>query len=298
MLVAALLLAVGVTACSRDASSSLPRPSKPFCEAAHRYDVRIDEARRPSASRSALVQRMADHAPKDIADDAQTFLDALERRGRRRQVRRRQPQDQRRGRQREPPSAAEGCDLYKQDTRRAGSDDARGALRRGRVRVRRPRVRSAVSAGASPAAADEITGGCTALVNGQDGALAHEGRPARGARRRAGRDHRQHPGGVRAAEPDEQRRRSRSSVIDGLIDVTSDEQESVGPIVLGRRRERRRLLRRRRRPLPHRGHEPRRQDGDCEYSRVPAARGGHALGPDRARSRSPRSSSARSARSS
>ena len=79
MLVATLLVAVGATACSRDASSSLPRPSKPFCEAAHRYDVRVEKLA-PIGEQINIVQQMADHAPKDIAKDTQTFLDALERR--------------------------------------------------------------------------------------------------------------------------------------------------------------------------------------------------------------------------
>jgi hypothetical protein len=79
MLVAILLLAVGVTACSGDESSSLPRPSKPFCEAAHRYDVRV-EKNAPISEQIHIVQEMADHAPKDIAKDTQTFLDALQRR--------------------------------------------------------------------------------------------------------------------------------------------------------------------------------------------------------------------------
>jgi hypothetical protein len=78
MLVAALLLTVGVTACTRDESSSLPRPSKPFCEAAHRYDVRVEKLA-PIGEQIQIVQRMADHAPKDIAKDTQTFLNALQR---------------------------------------------------------------------------------------------------------------------------------------------------------------------------------------------------------------------------
>jgi hypothetical protein len=78
LLAAATLVAVGTSACSRDSGSSLPRPSKPFCEAAHRYDVRV-EKRVPVAEQIRLVQRMADHAPKDIARDTAVFLSALER---------------------------------------------------------------------------------------------------------------------------------------------------------------------------------------------------------------------------
>jgi hypothetical protein len=79
LLVATLLVAVGTSACSRDDSSSLPRPSKPFCEAAHRYDVRVEKLA-PIGEQINIVQKMADHAPKDIAKDTKTFLDALQRR--------------------------------------------------------------------------------------------------------------------------------------------------------------------------------------------------------------------------
>jgi hypothetical protein len=72
-------IAVGGVACSGDSSSSLPRPSKPFCEAAHRYDVRVEE-RAPIGEQIQIVQKMADHAPKDIARDTNVFLDALQRR--------------------------------------------------------------------------------------------------------------------------------------------------------------------------------------------------------------------------
>ena len=79
MLVTTVLLTVGVTACSGDEGTTLPRPSKPFCEAAHRYDVRV-EKRASISEQIQIVQEMADHAPKDIATDTQTFLDALQRR--------------------------------------------------------------------------------------------------------------------------------------------------------------------------------------------------------------------------
>ena len=72
-------IVVGAAACSRDGSSSLPRPSKPFCVAAHRYDVQV-EKRASISDQIRLVQKMADHAPKDIVKDTATFLDALERR--------------------------------------------------------------------------------------------------------------------------------------------------------------------------------------------------------------------------
>jgi hypothetical protein len=75
----AALLTVAITACSEGSESSLPRPSKPFCEAAHRYDVRV-EKRASITEQIKLVREMDDHAPKDIAKDTDTFLDALERR--------------------------------------------------------------------------------------------------------------------------------------------------------------------------------------------------------------------------
>lgn len=78
LLVAAVLLAAGAAGCSRD-PSTLSRPSKPFCEAAHRYDVRV-EKRASLDEQIRIVRKIADHAPKDIARDADTFLDALERR--------------------------------------------------------------------------------------------------------------------------------------------------------------------------------------------------------------------------
>jgi hypothetical protein len=77
-LLLAACIAVAAAACSRD-SSTLPRPSKPFCEAAYRYDKRV-EKRASISEQIRLVQKMADHAPKDIAEDTTTFLEALERR--------------------------------------------------------------------------------------------------------------------------------------------------------------------------------------------------------------------------
>jgi hypothetical protein len=78
-LLAVVLVAAGTSACSRDGSSSLPRPSKPFCEAAHRYDVQVGKRAKIDVQ-IRIVQQMAEHAPKDIARDTATFLDALQRR--------------------------------------------------------------------------------------------------------------------------------------------------------------------------------------------------------------------------
>ena len=63
--------------CSSDAASDLPRPSKAFCRAAARYDDRVERgAKLPEHIK--LVSDIAAHAPRDVADDATTFLDALE----------------------------------------------------------------------------------------------------------------------------------------------------------------------------------------------------------------------------
>jgi hypothetical protein len=84
-------------------------------------------------------------------------------------------------------------------------------------------------AGAGPAAADEITGGCTALVNGQDGALITRDDPLvvqEGAQVEITGNI---PAEFAPQNPTSQTT-VKVSVIDGLIDITSDEQESVGPI--------------------------------------------------------------------
>ena len=74
------LLAVALTACSRDSESSLPTPSKAFCQAAYDYDTNLPKLIGKIRQQTALVQKLAEHAPKDIAADAQTYLDAMERR--------------------------------------------------------------------------------------------------------------------------------------------------------------------------------------------------------------------------
>jgi hypothetical protein len=78
-LLLAVCIAAGAASCSRDGGSSLARPSKPFCQAAYRYDKKV-EKRASISEQIRLVREMADHAPKDIARDTATFLDALERR--------------------------------------------------------------------------------------------------------------------------------------------------------------------------------------------------------------------------
>jgi hypothetical protein len=108
------LVAVGAAACSRDSGSSLPVPSRAFCQAAYDYDTNLPKLIGKVQKQTALVAKLAEHAPKDIAADAQTYLDAMERRAQGdtsvvdnpkietavENVNRR---------------AAEGCELYKQN---------------------------------------------------------------------------------------------------------------------------------------------------------------------------------------
>jgi hypothetical protein len=74
------LVAVALTACSSDSGSSLPTPSKAFCQAAYDYDTNLPKLIGKMAQQTALVAKLAAHAPKDIAADAQVYLDAMQRR--------------------------------------------------------------------------------------------------------------------------------------------------------------------------------------------------------------------------
>ena len=78
--VAVGLVAVALTACSRDSGTSLPLPSKAFCQAAYDYDTNLPKLIGKLQQQTALVEKLAEHAPKDIAADAQTYLDAMQRR--------------------------------------------------------------------------------------------------------------------------------------------------------------------------------------------------------------------------
>ena len=74
------LVAAALTACSRDSESSLPMPSKAFCQAAYDYDTNLPKLIGKINQQTDLVAQLAEHAPKDIAADAQTYLDAMKRR--------------------------------------------------------------------------------------------------------------------------------------------------------------------------------------------------------------------------
>jgi len=76
----ALLLAAGVAACSEDSSSSLPTPSKAFCRAAYDYDTNLPKLVGKIEQQTNLVAKLAATAPKDIAEDARVYLDAMKRR--------------------------------------------------------------------------------------------------------------------------------------------------------------------------------------------------------------------------
>jgi hypothetical protein len=73
------LVALGATACSRDSSSSLPTPSRAFCKAAYDYDTNLPKLIGKVKQQTALVAQLAEHAPEDVAKDAPTYLDAMQR---------------------------------------------------------------------------------------------------------------------------------------------------------------------------------------------------------------------------
>lgn len=74
LLVSALLAACGG---GNDVASGKPKPSPAFCDAAARYDQRVQVAALPEQIR--LVRRIAATAPPDVRPDANRFLAALER---------------------------------------------------------------------------------------------------------------------------------------------------------------------------------------------------------------------------
>jgi hypothetical protein len=74
------VLGLALAACSGDSSRSLPTPSKAFCQAAYDYDTNLPKLIGKIDQQTVLVQKLADHAPKDIAKDAQIYLDAMKRR--------------------------------------------------------------------------------------------------------------------------------------------------------------------------------------------------------------------------
>jgi hypothetical protein len=115
-----VLLAAVLAACSGDSEKSLPTPSKAFCQAAYDYDTNLPKLIGKIQQQTALVQKLAEHAPKDIAADAATYLDAMQRRAAGDKSVVDNPKIQtavdnvnRR--------AADGCELYKQNKEGNGS---------------------------------------------------------------------------------------------------------------------------------------------------------------------------------
>lgn len=83
--VAVVVAAAALAGCKDPGKSSLPAPSKAFCDAAVKYDTQIQKVSKASPADQAkaqlpLVQKMADTAPADIRAAAHTFADALRRR--------------------------------------------------------------------------------------------------------------------------------------------------------------------------------------------------------------------------
>jgi hypothetical protein len=77
LLVFPLAAIVLLGACSKS-EESLPRPSRTFCEAAYRYEQKIQVKPRPTIdAQIAMVAKIAANAPKDIHADARVFLDAM-----------------------------------------------------------------------------------------------------------------------------------------------------------------------------------------------------------------------------
>ena len=74
------LVATALTGCSRDSEKSLPTPSKAFCQAAYDYDTNLPKLIGKIHQQTELVEKLADHAPKDIAGDADLYLHAMKRR--------------------------------------------------------------------------------------------------------------------------------------------------------------------------------------------------------------------------
>jgi hypothetical protein len=78
--VALVLLAASLAACSGSSEKSLPAPSKAFCQAAYKFDTNAPKLIGKLSKQTELVQTMADHTPKDIAKDMAVYLDAMKRR--------------------------------------------------------------------------------------------------------------------------------------------------------------------------------------------------------------------------
>jgi len=76
---AAVGLVLGLGACG-ERGEALPRPSRAYCEAAFRYEERIQRRPKlPVDGHIAMLSKLAANAPTDIAADVAVFLDAMRR---------------------------------------------------------------------------------------------------------------------------------------------------------------------------------------------------------------------------
>lgn len=70
------MLVAALAACSRGDEESLPEPKPGFCEAAQRYDRRV-ERNASVAEQITILEKLERNAPKDVAADAELFLDSM-----------------------------------------------------------------------------------------------------------------------------------------------------------------------------------------------------------------------------
>ena len=71
-----VVLLTTLTACSRGNEETLTTPKPGFCEAAQRYDERVERGAK-LAEQITILEKLERNAPKDVADDAELFLDQM-----------------------------------------------------------------------------------------------------------------------------------------------------------------------------------------------------------------------------
>jgi hypothetical protein len=70
------VLVVTLSACSRGSDEALPTPKPGFCEAAQRYDRRV-ERNASVAEQITILEKLERNAPRDVAADATLFLERM-----------------------------------------------------------------------------------------------------------------------------------------------------------------------------------------------------------------------------
>ena len=73
---AVVALLTTLTACSRGNEETLATPKPGFCEAAQRYDQRVERGAK-LAEQITILEKLERNAPKDVAADAELFLDQM-----------------------------------------------------------------------------------------------------------------------------------------------------------------------------------------------------------------------------